>query len=209
MRNLYVFILLLVLISCNTSPREPLKRYQIKSAYIRFESEENGVKKEQRLYFDQWGRREAKYTTIYDKNGVENSQSLVISLPDYVYNVNEERKVALRSKNILSKFLYRRSSEQLQNLTEILLRENGGKKIGEEMIALKNCEIWDIEERNAKIWIWKGITLKTENVFSNKKQIMTAVSVDEDYVMSDEYFMIPEDYKIRDIESMVSYPGKQ
>ena len=73
-----------------------------------------------------------------------------------------------------------------------MLEEMGGKKIGEEEVLGKTCEVWEIKNMGTKIWIWKGITLKTETDMMGMKINQTATKNRNHIKMAEEYFEVPE-----------------
>lgn len=66
-------------------------------------------------------------------------------------------------------------------------------KVGEDTFLTKKCDIIDIE--GVKLWYWKGIVLKKELPIDGVYEY--AVSIDEDYSIKADEFLIPKNVKMQ------------
>ncbi len=67
------------------------------------------------------------------------------------------------------------------------------KKIGEDTLLGRPCDIIDFN--GVKIWYWKGLALKKEII--PQKVYEYATSIDENYVIKEDEFKIPNGVKLR------------
>jgi hypothetical protein len=75
------------------------------------------------------------------------------------------------------------------------LCRNQDKKIGEGVFLNKICEIRD--SHGIKMWYWKGLTLKMEMSHSpNERVYKYATAIDEDYIIKEDEFKIPDGIKM-------------
>jgi hypothetical protein len=200
---LIFFVSILFLLSCQKSEEPVLKRYQVKHGYIRYQTKVGENVRDERLYFDKWGIREAKHTDMLSNIGLKLSEQLTVTTIDSIYTVNHSQKTVFRTVNASKNMLYKYSIDELEKMNEQLLEMNKAKYLGEEAIEGKKCKKWLIEDMKTTLWIWKGITLKTKVEYRGNIQEITAVEVDESFIPNDSFFEIPKDYQIHDMESLM------
>jgi hypothetical protein len=81
-----------------------------------------------------------------------------------------------------------------------MMKEMGGKKIGEEKVLGYNCEVWELMQ--SKIWLHKGILLKQEANIMGTKHTTVATSVKFNVSISDKEFKLP-DYPRKTMDQMM------
>ncbi len=87
----------------------------------------------------------------------------------------------------------------LDVLPEDMMKSAGGKKTGKEKILGYNCDIREV--MGSKIWMYKGVPLKTENNMMGTTYINEAVKARFDIDVPDKYFRLP-DYPVVDMPSI-------
>ncbi len=89
----------------------------------------------------------------------------------------------------------------LDVLPEDMMKSAGGKKTGKEKILGYNCDIREV--MGSKIWMYKGVPLKTENNMMGTTYINEAVKARFDIEVPDKYFRLP-DYPVVDAGAMMN-----
>ena len=151
------------------------------------------------LYFDRWGWREAKYTDVeINMMGyVQKVRELTIMDGEEFYTIDLEGRNGTRFESTMLKSLAENSSEKdLFKSVEYWMKEMGGEKIGQENIAGKECDIWEIGGLGGKSWLWKSITLKTHLDIPGMEMISEAASIQENKAIPSEKFKVPSDIEL-------------
>ncbi len=173
-----------------------VKRYKIKSGIIEYAL--SGMQKgKETLYFDKWGWREARYTESEVSIGGMTQKTNQLSLLDgkWTYNIDLVNRTGIKMETPLLKELT--ANAQGKDLTDIgmkMMKDMGGKKIGEGEVAGKKCEIWEV--MGAKTWLWNGLTLKTEAGFGGMNIVSTATNVQINTNIPSDKVTIPSDIQI-------------
>ncbi len=207
-----IFCIALLLVSCNSDPAaegangdsgEAYKRYLVESAIIEYElsGKQSGT---ETLYFDQWGWREGKYTNseFSVANFTQKSSTLTLLQGKWIYNINLETKTGTKMENPMHQAF---TETDPGEMGRTMLKKMGGKKIGEEAVLGKMCEVWEVKSMNTKSWVWKNINLKTETNMMGMTMNITAINIQENVTIPEDKLSIPADAQIND--SPVSIPN--
>ena len=162
----------------NTASAQDDKYFEIESG--RMHSTLSGIQNgKEILTWDDFGQFLMRQTmAVLEMMGFSQEQNTtLITIKNDVYNVDPKKMTGTHMKN---DFMGDASTAQKQQFAEELIKKWNGKKIGEEVIAGKLCDIWDIPDMYTKIWIWKGLTLKTETNMMGNVQIVTATKLELD-----------------------------
>jgi len=195
------FLALFLLASWSAeSSSQDFRRYKIRSGIIEYKMSgmQTGTEK---IYFDRWGMREAKYSQTEIKVGTMSVKQNQFSLLDgeWTYTVDLDKKTGTKIPTPLMKELTGAAKRQGKDATEIgeeMLTRMGGRKIGTETLLGKTCEVWEIKNMNAKSWIWQGVTLKTEVNMMGKMMTTEAVRLQDNVTVPEEKLTLPKDVKI-------------
>jgi len=193
-----VVLSLATVITSDFLGEESFKRYQIESGIIEYSLSGNR-KGTEIVYFDDWGRREAKYSkTELSMMGItQKSNTLTLLDGVWIYNINLDGKTGTKMSNSMLKDLSESSSDKdLTEVGEEMMVRMGGKKIGTEEIQGKMCDVWEIKNMNTKTWVWKGVTLKTVTKMAGIETLSTAVRFEANAKVPEEKFAIPADVTI-------------
>lgn len=183
------------------------KRYEIKSGIIETETSGTMNLGKETTYFEDYGRREAKYTTTSVKipgmNMEQTTNQLTIMDGDWMYSIDLDKKTGYKMKPpVLGDLAEGQKTNDLGKVGMEMLEQMGGKKIGEEEILGKKCEVWEIPSVNSKIWIWKGITLKTETNIMGMEMNQKTTKLETNVSVPNEKFEIPGDVTISEENPM-------
>lgn len=187
------------------------KRYNIESGIIEYELS-GFTKGKQTIYFDNWGMREATYSINETKiTGITSkTNTLVITDGEWVYNIDLDAKTGTKSKNIKYEDILKYSKDKkIKDISEQTMKDMGGEKIGKEELLGKMCDIWEIKKIKTKIWIWKGITLKSATNMAGMNMDMVATKFAESLKIPSDKFKKPSDVKITDIPVMKEEDDKK
>lgn len=191
----------------NDGKGDGYKRYEIKSGIIETETSGTMNSGTETIYFDDYGQREAKYTTttvsVPGMNIKQTSNQLTIIDGNWMYSIDLDKKTGYKMKPpMLEELAKGQSTDDLAKVGKEMLEQMGGKKIGEEKILGKTAEIWEMASMGTKIWVWKGITLKTETNMMGMEIKQSAIRLETNIPVSNTKFKIPDDITISEENPM-------
>jgi major membrane immunogen (membrane-anchored lipoprotein) len=204
----------LILVSCGDSDKDdsgadgtksPLvkdRKYGIKSAIIEYDvsgSQEGS----RRLYFDNWGARQAEYsnTTITVGQFSKTANLLNITDGDWQYTINMDSKSGTKSKSSLKELKEELMGQQYFNeLGEQAIIKMGGMKLGTEEYLGKECTVYEFRNIGMRAWYWKWILLKSETRSGPVNIIVTARKIEEDVRVPEDRFRVPEDITLNTVD---------
>jgi hypothetical protein len=159
-----LFLVFSMLSSIVIAQTATYKRYEAKSGKVNFEL--TGTQKgNSTLYFDDYGMIEASYeNTVLEMFGIKQETNTVTFLDGYwQYTVDLNSNTGTKMKNtMLESIAENADNGDVVEVGKEMLVSMGGEKIGNEEFLGKPCEVWMIESMGTKIWVWMGITLKSE-----------------------------------------------
>ena len=178
------------------------KIFGIQSGIIEYEitGSQTGSKK---LYFDDWGRKQAEFSNSTIKVGKfsKHSNLLKITNGDWQYIINLEKKTGTKRENPVLTKMYELSNQiNYNDLGEQLVLIEGGVKTGSEEVAGKNCTIYNFKNKNSKRWIWNWITLKSESLSGGVHITVTAKNIAENVSVPDSVFNPPLDIMVIEVD---------
>ncbi len=178
------------------------KIFGIQSGIIEYEitGSQTGSKK---LYFDDWGRKQAEFSNSTIKVGKfsKHSNLLKITNGDWQYIINLEKKTGTKRENPVQTKMYELSNQiNYNDFGEQLVLIEGGVKTGSEEVAGKNCTIYNFKNKNSKRWIWNWITLKSESLSGGVHITVTAKNIAENVSVPDSVFNPPLDIMVIEVD---------
>ena len=203
--KLYLIFILLILYSVTNG--QDFKRYQFKSGKVVYKLS-GMMTGTETMYFDDYGRKEVRFNeSEVNMMGVkQKTNTQTITDGKYIYSINKQNNTAQKMENpIYSMFS---KDDDLQKIGDDIMKKLGGKKIGNETINGKNCEIWEVQKLGGKVWVWKSISIKSDINMMGMKMTQIAESVETDIDVSPDLFKLPEGIKIQDMGSMNNMMGK-
>jgi hypothetical protein len=173
------------------------KRYEIKSGMVEYKIIHSGnmmgVKMEgggtASTAFKEWGAVELH---------TEESETITMGMKEHdkqmtkidngkVYTVNFEKKVIYEYD---MQEVMQSEDKDLVMAGKEMLESMGGKKIGDEEFMGYDCEIWEL--MTVKIWMHKGVMLKSEVDMMGIKNTIVATKVAFEIDVPDEAFDLPK-----------------
>lgn len=213
-----IFILIIILTGCNSKAQNEVKRYEVKSGMIKYNTTNSGKmmgsvvkgKGTESLYFKNWGAVELKEsqstqtttmnmfgqrkedtTSSHTMNKLENGES---------YSVDFDQKLIYANKDIAMNMIAAFHPEgDVGEVGKGMLEGMGGEKIGHENMLGYDCEIWSVA--GGKQWLYKGIMLKMEMTLMGITTTTVAQSAEFNISVADKHFLLP-DFPIQKTEGM-------
>ena len=205
MKKKLVLILILMALYSITLGQD-FKRYQFKSGKVVYTM--SGIQTgTETLYFDDYGRKEVHFNeSVIDMMGVkQESNTQTIMEGKYIYTIDKEKNTAQKMENPLYSMFS--DEDDLQKVGEDIMKKMGGKKIGNETIDGKDCEIWEVKKMGGKIWVWNSLAIKTVVNMMGMNITQKAESIETDIEISPALFKIPEGIEIKDIGTIDNIMG--
>lgn len=174
--------------------------YGVKSGIVTTESEMMGQTMVQVRYFDDYGKKQA---TEMDFGG---GKMRIIQVDGDNIMVNEDQKTATRMPG-MGGFGGRGGAQvNFMNLTEDVIKNNNIKEIGEEVVAGKTCKKYSMsvsqmgQSSEAVVWVYKGVTLKTETQSQMGTMVQAATKFEENANIPASMFTVPEGITVQDMD---------
>ena len=177
-----IFIFLVVFAFCGSilamQTASKMKRYNQKSGSIEYQITGSMMSGTETLYFDDFGAREAKYTATEVKVAgfSQKTNTAAYIEGSTIYTVDLNTNTGTKIENKIMKNL---EGKDLQDAGKQMLKDMGGKQIGNETFMGKNCEVWEIKSLGSKTWIWNGLPLKTDVNMMGQQVSYTATKISD------------------------------
>jgi uncharacterized protein involved in tolerance to divalent cations len=188
---LSMIVIFALLSTVSQAQSNNFKRYPFKSAIVEY-SIEGSAKGSKTIYIDDYGYYEATYentsTKIMGTRSTENKATIIIG--DKVHSVDFEKNNVFTTTNP-SLTMYSESNmdeKKLIDRAEKSLVNMGFSKTGTEVFLNRKCDIW---EGMSKMYLWKGLTLKSETSIMGMKTIEIAQSVKTNVKIPSSKFEVP------------------
>jgi len=178
------------------------KIYGIKSGIIEYKitGSQTGTKK---LYFDDWGRKQAEFTNSTIKVGkyTKHSNLLKITKGDWQYIINLENNTGLKKENpIIEKIIELKNQTNYGEFGEQLLLISGGFESGKDIVVDKKCSVYEFKKKNTKSWIWNWLMLKSETKRGKINITVVAKNIEENVFVADTVFNPPLNILIIEVD---------
>jgi len=207
MRHIKILTALFVLSVTVSGLSAQTKRYEVKSGIIEYTINGGGdmmgiktkIKGTAKNIFKDWGNLElhdeAKSSIVM---GMEEHQREMTKIDGKdIYVVDFDKKVIVK---YAPEMLLGSEYKDLAKSDKEMMISMGGKKIGEDKILGYACEVWEM--LHTKIWIHKGIPLKSEANVMGMNHITEATSVQLNVQVPDEKLKLP-DFPVKNMKEMM------
>lgn len=161
-------------------------KYEFKTAIVKKEISMMGQKFEAITYVDDSGKKEANEMSLANQNIRAISEGETVISIDL--NAKTANKTTLPEKPI--NFL---------QLTPAIREKHKIKELGKEDVIGKPCQKYSLEITmmgqtcNVAVWVWKGLTLKTETVVNGTTiATETVTSIEENVTVPADKFVLPD-----------------
>lgn len=180
----------------NVNP-DDYRKYPFETAIIEYKLE-GRTEGSKSYYVYGAGYKIAEY--IIEKKGKKIKENTgIITVGPFITTIDFIEEQAVEMENPILLFSAD-PNRDWQKTGENILIKMGFEKEGIETIIGKECNLW--VNGNDKVWIWKGLVLKTEN----KSGSETATSIDVDVPVPEEKFQVPDNIELESVNSDELFP---
>ncbi|RYM34003.1 hypothetical protein ERX46_08535 [Brumimicrobium glaciale] len=212
MKKLSIIIsLAIILISCNGTSQNTIKRYDVKSGIVNYKTTVNGEimgskisgSGVEELYFKEYGSIELKelkssqttYIKLFDKEQNETTETHNMTKIEngLIYTVDFKNELIISTES--AAMMSMEDNADAQQTGKEMMIAMGGEKIADETFMGYDCEVWTL--LGAKQWLHKGVLLKLESNLLGIKTLTEAVSIKFNVSVPEDNFKLPN-YKIQE-----------
>ncbi|UCH65250.1 MAG: hypothetical protein JSW63_11700 [Ignavibacterium sp.] len=155
------------------------------------------------LYFKDWGRKQAEFSTSTIKVGRYSKDANLLKLSDgnWQYIINLESKTGTkRERPVLEKLRDFNDQISYGEFGEQLALIDGGLETGSEPVIGKKCRVFELKSKNSKLWLWNWLILKSETLSGKVKVNVQATSIQENVAIADSIFKPPLDVLVTEVD---------
>ena len=197
MKKLLIVLIALLSLSLILNAQD-YKRYKFESGKVvyKLSGAQSGT---ETLYFDDYGRKEVRFTEAeMDMMGIKQKMSTQTILEGkYIYSIDKTANTATKMENPM--FDMFSDEDDLEKIGEDIMKKMGGKKVGNETVKGKDCDVWEVPKIGGKIWVWESIGIKTVVNMMGINITQELESLETDIDVSPDLFKIPEGIEIQDM----------
>ncbi len=209
MKQIKIWSVIFSLILATSSLNAETKRYQIKSGIIEYAISGSGnmmgiqtqIEGKSKVIFKEWGNvefhEETEKSIIMGRE--ENTRQTIKIDKGKVYVVDYDQKIIVQYDPAM---LMQSEYKDLAQSAKEMIRAMGGKKTGEETILNYVCEIWEMDM--IKLWLYKGIALKSEANIMGITHTTKATNIKLDVSVSDSDLKLP-DFPLKTMNEMMEH----
>lgn len=204
MKQMKIWGVLFALILTANVLHAETKRYEIKSGIIEYAVKGGGnmmgiqtkIEGTSKALFNNWGNVELHDDTTKSviMGREEHTRQTTKIENGKVYVVNYEQKVIVQYD---PSSLMQSVHKDLAKSSKEMMLAMGGKKVGKETIQDYECEVWETPQ--IKLWLHKGILLRSEANIMGITHVSEATNINLDASVSDEDLKLP-DFPIQTME---------
>ena len=185
---------LLMLVSLGLFAQEenaPVKKYGFKSAIAKFATEVMGQAVESTIYIDEYGAKECQKAKV-EVPGMGTMESGVISKEGKTWNVN------YTMKQVQEVAINPGDQPNFLDLNEETRKKFKIEEVGQEKVLDYDCTVYTLVttsgeiSANAKLWVYKGLPMKTETEAMGMKVTNVVTEFKEDAMVLPQVFDVPK-----------------
>ncbi len=193
----------------STNAQTNLKRYDVKSGIVEYETTISGKMMgstirgggTEKLFFKDWGAIELKETEssqtttvkIFGKGKTETEHTHTINKLDngesYIVDFDKKQIYASRDMAMdMTKAFH--PDADAGEVGESMLESMGGEKAGNDKFLGYDCEVWEFS--GGKQWLYKGLMLKLEMTMLGITTVTEATTAKFNINVADKFFNLPD-----------------
>ena len=179
-------------------------RYPIDHAHVHYEY--SGLARGSgELYFDQYGKREAKieHWEHIEAQGMRRYLTLNLALVSDIYAIQFDRGEGFHWKDPDLDSLFHLPTDETpgpEASTKLYLSDRAVLSSTDTVLGLR-ADVWQTKGLPVKLYIWKSILLERQSLITDDTVIMRATSVDTSTPIPDAIFGIPKQIHIVEREA--------
>lgn len=184
-------LLMLVSLGLTAQEKAPVKKYGFKSAIAKFATEVMGQAVESTIYIDEYGAKECQKAKV-EVPGMGTMESGVISKEGKTWNVN------YTMKQVQEVEINPGDQPNFLDLNEETRKKFKIEEVGQEKVLDYDCTVYTLVttsgeiSANAKLWVYKGLPMKTETEAMGMKVTNVVTEFKEDAMVLPQVFDVPK-----------------
>lgn len=184
-------LLMLVAVGLSAQENAPVKKYGFKSAIAKFATEVMGQAVESTIYIDEYGAKECQKAKV-EVPGMGTMESGVISKEGKTWNVN------YTMKQVQEVAINPGDQPNFLDLNEETRKKFKIEEVGQEKVLDYDCTVYTLVttsgeiSANAKLWVYKGLPMKTETEAMGMKVTNVVTEFKEDAMVLPQVFDVPK-----------------
>ena len=184
-------LLMLVAVGLSAQEKAPVKKYGFKSAISKFATEVMGQAVESTIYIDEYGAKECQKAKV-EVPGMGTMESGVISKEGKTWNVN------YTMKQVQEVTINPGDQPNFLDLNEETRKKFKLEEVGQEKVLDYDCTVYTLVttsgeiSANAKLWVYKGLPIKTETEAMGMKVTNVVTEFKEDAMVLPQVFDVPK-----------------
>ncbi len=184
-------LLMLVAVGLSAQEKAPVKKYGFKSAIAKFATEVMGQAVESTIYIDEYGAKECQKAKV-EVPGMGTMESGVISKEGKTWNVN------YTMKQVQEVTINPGDQPNFLDLNEETRKKFKIEEVGQEKVLDYDCTVYTLVttsgeiSANAKLWVYKGLPMKTETEAMGMKVTNVVTEFKEDAMVLPQVFDVPK-----------------
>ena len=198
------FVLVIICVKTDAATNTPKRYPKSKFGIIKYEISGATIAGSEVVYYDDWGSREAKYTTTTMELGgvtvTRNTLTLLEENGQWINNVDLNARTGIRMKNPRYKGNIGKSRVEIENIEKNKNIDAGGRRVEIEMVVGKPCIVWEKQNTGIKTCTWNGIILKKITDLGFSKTTTVATEIVEHVPVPEEKFTIPPDIEMKTVD---------
>lgn len=221
MKKAFTLILAMMTISLMAQNNQ---RYEFRSMIVTYSLESSGMGTTsagtKTLKIDDFGAKEAREekssstTSLFGKTTREDKHTLDLLEGDYGYSINLITREGTRMNVTEMVNAFRpagmamaKDFEKYQGKDgmKLFVEDNGGSWHGDETFLGKSCQVFSL--MGVKMWMYKGLILKSESTAYGMNIRETALSVQENVSIPASAFALPDGITLTDLDKMEGLEG--
>ena len=204
MKQMKIWSVVFALILTASTLNAETKRYEVKSGIIEYTVSGGGnmmgiqtkIKGKSKALFKEWGNVELHedITKSVIMGREEHTRQTTKIDNGKVYVVDYEQKIIVQYDPAM---LLQSEHKDFAKSSKEMMLAMGGTKTSDETIQGYVCEVWETQQM--KLWLYKGILLKSEANIMGITHTVVATNIQLDVSVSDEDLKLP-DFPIQTME---------
>lgn len=190
-KTILASLLMLVAVGLSAQEKAPVKKYGFKSAIAKFATEVMGQAVESTIYIDEYGAKECQKAKV-EVPGMGTMESGVISKEGKTWNVN------YTMKQVQEVEINPGDQPNFLDLNEETRKKFKIEEVGQEKVLDYDCTVYTLVttsgeiSANAKLWVYKGLPMKTETEAMGMKVTNVVTEFKEDAMVLPQVFDVPK-----------------
>ncbi len=178
------------------APAGAEQRYEVESALIEYNISGH-IQGTETAYIDNYGERESRYSEytlqLTGHDGLQ--KRFTLREDDMLINVDLNKNLSVKfdlNKEVTPGLNIRLTAKEMADFSKEGLEKMRAVRVGQETVAGKTCDLYELPFLNSKVWIYKKIPLRYVSNTRGFKVTYLATAIKEGVNISPDKFKIPE-----------------